>query len=85
MTTNKFRVRLILAAAFSAILILVAVLACKSSEAETVGDVLDPSQSEGSVQVLEPNGSFTVDDVVAAGWKKSKELSAETLPDATSV
>ena len=69
MTTNKFRVRLILAAAFSAILILVAGLAC---EAETVGDVLDPSQSEGSVQVLEPNGSFTVDDVVAAGWKKSK-------------
>ena len=85
MTTNKFRVRLILAAAFPAILILVAGLACKSSEAETVGDVLDPSQSEGSVQVLEPNGSFTVDDVVAAGWKKSKELSAETLPDATSV
>lgn len=86
MTTNKFPVRLILAAVFSAILMLAAGLGCKSSGAETVGDVLDPSQSEEeSVQVLEPTGSFTVDDVEAAGWKKSKELSPETLPGATSV
>ena len=85
MTNNKFPVRLILSAVFSTILMLTAGLACKSSEAETVGDILDPSQSEESVQVLEPTGLFTVDDVEAAGWKKSKELSAETLPDATSV
>jgi len=85
MTTNKSLVRLILATGFSAILILVVGLSCKSNEPETVGDLLDPYESEGSVQVLKPNGSFTVDDVVAAGWKKSKELSAETLPDAMSV
>ena len=29
--------------------------------------------------------SFTADDVAAVGWKKSKELSPETLPGATSV
>ena len=37
------------------------------------------------IQILQHDGSFTVDDVVAAGWKKSKQLSAELLPDATDV
>ena len=38
-----------------------------------------------TVQILQPGRVFTVDDVAAAGWKKSKELSAFILPDATSV
>jgi len=37
------------------------------------------------VQILQPDQVFTVDDVAAVGWKKSKELSSETLPGATSV
>ena len=37
------------------------------------------------VPILKPDDIFTVDDVVAAGWKKSKELSPETLPGASSV
>ena len=37
------------------------------------------------VQILQRDGFLTVDDVVAAGWKKSKQLSAELRPDATGV
>jgi len=37
------------------------------------------------IPMFQPDGVFTLDDVIAAGWKKSKELSSETLPDATSV
>ena len=40
---------------------------------------------EDSVQILQPNAVFTVANVETAGWKNSKELSPETLPDATSV
>ncbi|MBT5627024.1 MAG: hypothetical protein HOJ22_01935 [Chloroflexi bacterium] len=44
------------------------------------------AEEEGEpVQILQPGAVFTVDDVAAAGWKKSKELSPETLPGATSV
>ena len=32
-----------------------------------------------------PDSVFTANDVAAVGWKKSKELSSETLPGATSV
>ena len=86
MTPTKLPIRFFLASVFSAILMLVVVLACSSNEVENVGDLSDSSQTEEeSVQLLNPTGLFTVDDVVAAGWKKSKELSSETLPDATSV
>jgi hypothetical protein len=37
------------------------------------------------IQILKPDGVFTIEDVFAAGWKKSKELSPETLPGATGV
>ena len=46
---------------------LLAVLGCTSAESETDSDGLNPSPSEESVQVLNPTGLFTVDDVVAAG------------------
>jgi hypothetical protein len=32
-----------------------------------------------------PDSVFTADDVAAVGWKKSKELSSETLPGVSSV
>ena len=52
------------------------------------GESTDWSASEFEtepIQILQRDGSFTVDDVVTAGWKKSKRLSAELLPDATDV
>ena len=63
----------------------IAVGACGSSNGdESVSDsAVDPEI--GAVQMTLPDGVFTADDVAAAGWKKSKELSPETLPGATSV
>ena len=59
------------------------IVACGSgdggADSEPVVNEPDP------VQVLQPGRVFTVDDVAAVGWKKSKELSASTLPDATGV
>ena len=82
MTTKKFHFMLISGVVFLAILI----IGCVSSETETLGGVSYSSQlEEDPVQVINPSGIFTVDDVVTAGWKKSKQLSPETLPDAASV
>ena len=85
MTIYKFPLRLTLNIYFSITVISVVGLTCTAGESEITGEVANSSQTEESVQVLNPTGLFTVDDVVAAGWKKSKELSSETLPDATSV
>lgn len=82
MTTKKFHFMLISAVVFWATLI----IGCGSSETETLGGASYSSQlEEDSVQVINPSGVFTVDDVVTAGWKKSKQLSPETLLDASSV
>ena len=35
--------------------------------------------------IASPDRTYTVDDLLAAGWKKSDQLSAETLPGATEV
>jgi len=35
--------------------------------------------------VVRPDRVYTIDDVVAAGWKKSKQFSTETLPHAEDV
>jgi len=35
--------------------------------------------------ITRPDRTYTIDDLVAAGWKKSAELSTETLPSATEV
>ena len=85
MPIYKFPLRLALSIFFLITVMLLSALSCTSDESETAGDVANSSQGEESVQILNPTGLFTVDDVVAAGWKKSKELSSETLADATSV
>ncbi len=36
------------------------------------------------VPVLHEGSTFTIDQLIEAGWKRSKELSAETLPNAES-
>lgn len=38
---------------------------------------------EGGAKVVFPGRTLTVDELVAAGYKKSRELSVETLPGAT--
>lgn len=65
-----------------AMMAVVLLAGCGSSDAGTAGSAIDA----GGVPVLmlQPGGVFTIDDVVAAGWKKSKELSPETLPEVIS-
>ena len=64
----------------------ISLFGCGSNDSEALGDASYSSPIEqDSVQIINPSGVFTVDDVVRAGWKKSKQLSPETLPDATSV
>ena len=76
----RFLLLLVVLAAIS-----IPAVACGSSNGdESVSDsVVEPEIN--AVQMTLPDGVFTVDDVVAAGWKKSKELSSELLPGATSV
>ncbi len=46
-----------------------------------------PASTDASrdLVVVRSNDMFTLDSVVAAGWKKSKQLSVETLPGADEV
>ena len=65
---------------------LMMIFGCGSSETADSVEADVSAEIEGDpVQILQPDGVFVVDDVEAAGWKNSKELSPETLPDATSV
>ena len=82
MTIKKLRFMLMSVLAFSVI----SIIGCGSNDTETLGDASYSSESEEDpVQIINLSGVFTADDVVTAGWKKSKQLSPETLPDATSV
>ena len=82
MTIKKIRFMLMSVLAFSVI----SIIGCGSNDTETLGDASYSSESEEDpVQIINPSGVFTADDVVTAGWKKSKQLSPETLPDAVSV
>ena len=82
MTIKKIRFMLMSVLAFSVI----SIIGCGSNDTETLGDASYSSESEEDpVQIINPRGVFTADDVVTAGWKKSKQLSPETLPDASSV
>lgn len=58
---------------------------CGSSGGGATEDTAPVEPEAESVRVLQPGGVFTVDSVAEAGWKKSKALSPDTLPDATSV
>ncbi len=76
----KFLFVLVVLAAIS-----ISVVACSSSNGdESVPDsVVEPEAD--AVKITLPDSVFTADDVAAVGWKKSKELSPETLPGVTSV
>ncbi|MCX8278407.1 MAG: hypothetical protein OTJ43_09105, partial [Dehalococcoidia bacterium] len=76
----KFLLLLVVLAAIS-----IPAVACGSSNGdESVSDsVVEPEID--AVQMTLPDSVFTIDDVAAVGWKKSKELSSETLPGVSSV
>ncbi len=49
-------------------------------------DAEDESSDPGeAAPVIWPGRIFSIDDVVAAGWKKSKQFSTETVPYATDI
>ena len=76
----KFLLLLVVLAAIS-----IPAVACGSSNGdESVSDsVVEPEID--AVQMTLPDSVFTADDVADVGWKKSKELSSETLPGVSSV
>jgi hypothetical protein len=75
---------------FSLLLIALAVvsitlIACGSSNGDGSASDSVAEPVLDAIQMTLPDSVFTADDVAAVGWKKSKELSSETLPGATSV
>ena len=60
-------------------------IACGSSNGDGSASDSVAEPELNAIQMTLPDSVFTADDVAAAGWKKSKELSSETLPGATSV
>ena len=76
-----------------AALLLMSAMGCGSDGAgsQTEADTLDPSSTgvedefEGKWLITHPDRVYSVDDLVAAGWKKSDQLSTETLASATDV
>ena len=76
----KFSLLLITVAAIS-----IPVIACGSSNGDGSASDSVAEPELNAIQMTLPDSVFTADDVAAAGWKKSKELSSETLPGATSV
>jgi hypothetical protein len=76
----KFSLLLIPLAAIS-----IALIACGSSNGDVSASDSVAEPVLDAIQMTLPESVFTADDVAAVGWKKSKELSSETLPGATSV
>ena len=75
---------------FSLLLIALAVvsitlIACGSSNGDGSASDSVAEPVLDAIQMTLPDSVFTADDVAAVGWKKSKELSSETLPGASSV
>jgi hypothetical protein len=76
----KFSLLLIPMAAIS-----IALIACGSSKDDVSASDSVAEPVFDAIQMTLPDSVFTANDVAAVGWKKSKELSSETLPGATSV
>ena len=76
----KFSLLLIPMAAIS-----IALIVCGSSKDDVSASDSVAEPVFDAIQMTLPDSVFTANDVAAVGWKKSKELSSETLPGATSV
>ena len=64
-------------------------IACGSGS-DSADDVAAPATKADDAlaevsKILAPEKSFTFDDYVAAGWKKSKQYDTETVPQATDI
>ena len=64
-------------------------IAC-GSESNSADEVAAPATEADDAlaevsKILAPEKSFTFDDYVAAGWKKSKQYDTETVPQATDI
>ena len=80
MNNIKFLLLLVVLAAIS-----ISAVACGSSNGDgSFSDSVADTEID-AVQMTLPDSVFTADDVAAVGWKKSKELSSETLPGVSSV
>lgn len=70
-------------------LLLIAVMACGSGDGSAVGadegGAGEKSKALAVRLIANPNGSYSVDDLVAVGYKKSKQLEADNLPNAQEV
>ena len=75
----------------SALLLCLVLTACGAEATSTsptspAEDSASPAdQAFETSLIANPGTTYTVDDLVAAGWKKSDQLSADTLPGATEV
>jgi len=70
--------------------IALALTACGTGSEETSGSAVDQVPAAGvpweeGPAVVRAGDTFTVDSFVNAGFKKSKEFSPETVPEATSI
>ena len=62
--------------------LLAVIIACGSGD-EVVTDVSDPEACIGNLEcslIANPDGIYSVDDLVAVGYKKSRQFETNTLP-----
>lgn len=69
------------------LLLIGASVSCGGDEtnAQATSSPQAPASGQGESATVRPDGVFTIDVLVGAGWKKSKELDASLLPGATAV
>ena len=58
---------------------------CNGSQSPAHGQGYGVPDEEGIRIILKPNGFFSMDDLVKAGFKKSKQFDTSTVPGATEI
>ena len=67
-----------------ALIAMFGVLACGASDAPVVPEGASVDE-EGVRLVIRPDASYTIDDLVAVGFKKNRQFGAETVPGAIDI
>ncbi len=74
---------------FLPVLLLIAVLACGSGDGSTAGKddggAGETSKVFADRLIANPDGNYSIDDLVSVGYKKSKQFETDTLPNAQEV
>lgn len=78
-----FGLKLAVQLCFVLVLALAAV-ACGSGDGPAAGDVGVPDE-EGLRLITNPDATYTLDDLVAVGYKKNKQFDVETVPGAIDI